>query len=75
MSLPASYVSAELRKLAQTNEVEFHGVLWVFDTLLVHKLMPNEALVKSLETIAGHPRCRLPRNEVQACLTRLKSSI
>ena len=54
-----------LRKLAATEAVDYHGVLWVFDQLLTQQANAAEMLHRSLTTIANHPRCRLPVREVR----------
>jgi hypothetical protein len=55
----------ELRKLAAVEEVDYHGVLWVFDQLLAQQVIVAEVLHRSLTTIAKHPRCRLPTRDVR----------
>lgn len=50
----------ELRRLAATEDVEHHGVLWVFDQLLQHGQVRAQMLHDALTTIVAHPRCRLP---------------
>lgn len=55
----------DLRKLAAVEEVDYHGVLWVFDQLLAQQGIVAEMLHRSLTTIANHPRCRLPTREVR----------
>jgi hypothetical protein len=55
----------ELRKLAATEAVDYHGVLWLFDQLLTQQAVAVEMLHRSLTAIANHPRCRLPVREVR----------
>jgi hypothetical protein len=55
----------DLRKLAAVEEVDYHGVLWVFDQLLAQQVIVAETLHRSLTTIANHPRCRLPTRDVR----------
>jgi predicted nucleic acid-binding protein len=55
----------ELRKLAATEAVDYHGVLWVFDQLLTQRGDAAEKLHRSLTIIANHPRCRLPMRDVR----------
>jgi predicted nucleic acid-binding protein len=59
-----------LRDLARTESVDCHGVLWVLDQLLYEKVVAPRLLKKGLEAIAAHPRCRLPRREMNARLER-----
>jgi hypothetical protein len=60
----------ELRALAQAQHVPFFGVLWVLDQLFEGKVIEAATIISGLEAIAGHPRCRLPRAEIQARLER-----
>jgi len=60
-----------LRSLAMTEEVVCHGVLWVFDQLASTGTLPNANLLAGLQQLAAHPRCRLPRKEIQMRLHRL----
>lgn len=62
----------ELRPLAEAEGVQFFGVLWVIDQLFDAKVMDATAIVSGLESIASHPRCRLPSAEVQARLERYR---
>ena len=58
-----------LRNVAENNDVECHGVLWVFDKLHEAAILTGQALHESLTTISEHNRCRLPRVEIQRRLT------
>jgi hypothetical protein len=60
----------ELRALAQAQQISFFGVLWVLDQLFDSQVIEPPAIVAGLEAIAAHPRCRLPRAEIQARLER-----
>jgi hypothetical protein len=60
----------ELRALAQAEKVPLFGVLWLLDQLFDGQVIEASALVAGLEVIAAHPRCRLPRAEIQARLDR-----
>jgi hypothetical protein len=59
----------ELRGLAKQYEVEMHGVLWVFDQLFQLEVLDGSTLVTGLTAASKHPRCRLPKADVQARLT------
>jgi hypothetical protein len=48
------------------------GVLWVLDQLFGVQAVKAVALISGLEAIAVHPRCRLPRGEVQSRLERYR---
>ncbi len=58
----------ELRALAQAQQVPFFGALWVLDQLFDGQVIETATIVAGLEAIAAHPRCRLPRAEIQARL-------
>lgn len=63
---------ANLRALAESEEVEVHGVLWVFDLLEEQGHATTDELGKALTSISQHPRCRLPKNEIQQRLERYR---
>jgi hypothetical protein len=54
-----------LRQLAHTELVTCHGVLWVLDQLYTHGSASPEELYQGLKLISRHPRCRLPKKEVE----------
>ena len=60
----------ELRALAQTSQVPFFGVLWVLDQFFDGQVIEATVIATGLESIAAHPRCRLPRTEIQVRLER-----
>ncbi len=60
----------QLRKLAQAQRVEMHGLLWVLDLLADGSHVENVQLHAGLILISEHPRCRLPAVEVNRRLTR-----
>lgn len=60
----------ELRTLAQAQHVPFFGVLWVLDQLFDGQVIEAATIIAGLKSIAAHPRCRLPRAEIQARLDR-----
>lgn len=59
-----------LRKLANAEQLEMHGVLWVFDQLADGAHVGVDRLHGGLSTLAAHPRCRLPAKDVQERLVR-----
>ena len=63
-----------LRSLADDEKVECHGVLWVLDELERHKVLTAVQLLTVLEVVGSHPRCRLPRAEIQARLARYRGA-
>ncbi len=64
---------AELRQLAERELVPCHGVLWLLDRMCVEKVATQHALHVGLQAMSSHPRCRLPRGEVQRRLTAWKN--
>ena len=60
-----------LRAVALEDEIECHGVLWLFDRLHEHRILDRDMLIAGLSQIAEHPRCRLPRAEIRARLRAL----
>jgi hypothetical protein len=64
---------ASLRDLAALEHVDCRGVLWVFDVLHSHRVLDATHLGRALEVLARHPRCRLPRQEIQRRLDAYKA--
>ena len=56
---------AELRQVAEREHVACHGVLWLLDRMLEEEIVSRRALHAGLKAMSSHPRCRLPRGEVQ----------
>lgn len=61
-----------LTMLAHDEGVNCHGVLWLLDRLEEAALVSLDQLRHGLETLAGHPRCRLPRELVEERLARYR---
>jgi hypothetical protein len=59
-----------LREQADVEGVECHGVLWLFDALFEHAIVTGADLSAALRRLAEHPRCWLPRAEVQKRLQK-----
>lgn len=59
-----------LRELAVAEKIDMHGVLWLFDQLADGSHVTFGRLHSGLSKLFGHPRCRLPANEVRQRLTR-----
>jgi hypothetical protein len=59
-----------LRELAVAQQIDMHGVLWLFDQFADGGDVTFERLHGGLSAIFAHPRCRLPANEVQRRLMR-----
>jgi hypothetical protein len=64
-----------LRSLAETERIECHGVLWLIDRMHAASVATAATLHASLERLARHPRCRLPRAEIAARLERFAEHI
>ena len=64
----------ELRALAQAQEIRCFGVLWILDQLFEERVTAAAAIISGLEAIAAHPRCRLPRGEIDARLDQYRKA-
>ena len=65
---------AVLRTLAQCLRVTSHGVLWVLDHVHRSRIAATSELVSGLTRIRDHPRCRLPKAEIDRRLLHYSSS-
>ena len=63
-----------LRALARRAQLPMHGVLWLFDELEIYEVCSAGDLHTGLTTLSEHPRCRLPRVEMNARLRRYRST-
>jgi hypothetical protein len=59
-----------LRKLAGSERLRCHGVLWVFDQFHDTGIPDPATLHRALTVISAHPRCRLPQREVKQRLEK-----
>lgn len=59
-----------LRALAAGEGVEVHGMLWLVDRIEAGGICDHPMLHACLTKTAAHPRCRLPRREVEQRLRR-----
>ena len=59
-----------LRHLASAEGVDCHGLLWVLDQMIEATVVDQRTLYSGLKAIGDHPRCRLPRAEVNKRLQR-----
>lgn len=55
----------KLVSLAKEEEVAVHGVLWLFDRMYDDGVADGTELFNSLRAITAHPRCRLPKAEIE----------
>ena len=63
-----------LRAVAEAEGVAVHGVLWIIDRIETAGLCDATTLHGCLSKTAAHPRCRLPRREVELRLKRYSSA-
>lgn len=67
---------AALRSLAEEEHVDCHGLLWVLDLMFNGEgVVPTRDLHDGLQMIFAHPRCRLPKREVQQRLRQFAEAI
>ena len=59
-----------LRALAETKNIEVHGVLWVVDELHIHRICTARVLHSALQLLAEDPAVRLPRRDLMTSLKR-----
>ena len=59
-----------LRSVAEAEGVAVHGVLWIFDRIETAGICDAATLHGCLSKTAAHPRCRLPRREIELRLKR-----
>ena len=59
-----------LRRLAESEHVEVHGLLWLLDRIEEAGTADRRTLRRGLSIIAASPRCRLPRDQVRVRLAR-----
>jgi hypothetical protein len=64
---------AVLRAMAEREDVDCHGVLWVLDEIESHSLATVKNLHAALTVISQHPRCRLPKGEVRKRLDQWRT--
>lgn len=59
-----------LRRLAEAEALDMHGVLWLLDQLADGRHAPTHQLYAGLKLLSEHPRCRLPSAEIRRRLER-----
>lgn len=57
-----------LRALANKQDMEVHGVLWVIDEIHRHAICTTETLLHALQLLAHDPTVRLPQRELAASI-------
>lgn len=61
-----------LRNIAETEEIEVHGVLWVVQQLELHKKATHKQRLTALEIWRDDPACRLPSVTLGRMISRLQ---
>ncbi|MDO8863240.1 hypothetical protein Q6D67_16155 [Haliea sp. E1-2-M8] len=64
-----------LRQLAETKEIETHGVLWAIDEILKHTDIDRQLILDALILFYEDPLVRLPEDELKRRIRRLKKSL
>lgn len=59
-----------LRKKAEKHAIDCGGLLWLLDQMEQSGITTAASLAEGLARITAHPRCRLPKTEVAARLSR-----
>ena len=62
---------ALLRRVAEDNDVEARGVLWVTDELETHKVVPPDRLHQALRLLQNDGLVFLPEDELARRIRRL----
>ena len=65
---------ADLRKAAEAESVEVHGLLWVLDELVGSSHLPPVRATIILQELLKNPRARLPKQECNARLERWRQA-
>lgn len=60
-----------MRTLADEEDVEVHGVLWIIDRFAEHRIVRKPTLAKVLRGMLDDPRTRLPHAEINKRLAIL----
>ena len=66
---------SKLRRLAATEGVACHGILWLLDRIEHEGTSSVQRLLDGLTAVSEHPRCRLPKDEILVRLTRYRSRV
>ena len=61
-----------LRTLAETNDIEAHGVLWAIDHLIEVEEIENQLLLQALELFRDDEYVRLPHDELKSRINRIR---
>ena len=64
----------KLRKIVQNDNIEVHGILYLFDKMLEHKIMDNEPAINKLQSLFSI-NSRLPKEEIDKRIALWKEAI
>lgn len=64
----------KLRKVVQNDNIEVHGILYLFDKMLEHKIMDNETAIDKLQSLFSI-NSRLPKEEIVKRITLWKEAL
>ena len=63
MGCPLLTGDGKLRKIVQKDEVEVHGILYLFEKLLEHGIIDSETAIERMEALKNI-NTRLPKDEI-----------
>lgn len=63
----------KLRKVVQNDNIEVHGILYLFDKMLEHEIMDNETAIDKLKSLYSI-NSRLPKEEIDKRITLWKEA-
>ena len=64
----------KLRKVVQNDNVEVHGILYLFDKMLEHKIMDNWTAIDKLQSLFS-VNSRLPKEEIDKRIALWKEAV
>lgn len=64
----------KLRKVVQNDNIEVHGILYLFDKMLEHEIMDNETAIYKLQSLFSI-NSRLPKEEIVKRITLWKEAL
>lgn len=59
-----------MRTLAEQEQVEVHGILWLIDRFAEHRIVRKVVLANTLKGMLEDPRTRVPHAEIKKRLTQ-----
>ena len=64
----------KLRKVVQNDNIEVHGILYLFDKMLEHQIMDNETAIEKLQRLYNI-NTRLPKEEIDKRIALWKEAL